>query len=76
MLHMIVPNRVRIVAGEKFGSSGMALGGVVELGEAKPVLGEFVEIGGLDLPAVTTDVRVAHVIHHDENEVGPCSVRS
>ena len=40
------------------------------------VLGELIEVGGLDLSAVTSDVRVAHVIHHDENEVGPGTVGS
>ena len=54
----------------------MALGGVVELGEAQSVLGQLIEVGGLDLSAVTSDVRVAHVIHHDENEVGSGAVGS
>ena len=49
---------------------------VFELGEAQTVLGELIEVGGLDLSAVTSDVRVAHVIHHDENEVGPGTVGS
>ena len=69
VLHMIVPNRVRVVAGEKFGPCGVALCGVVELGEAQTVLGELVEIGGLDLSSVTSDIRVAHVIHHNEDKV-------
>ena len=75
MLHIVIPNRVRVVAGEKFGPGGVAFGGVVELREPQTVFSQLVEIGGLNLPAVTTDIGIAHVVDHDENEVGPCPVR-
>ena len=75
MLHIVIANRVRVVAGEKFGPGGVAFGGVVELREPQTVFSQLVEIGGLDLPAVTTDIGIAHVVDHDENEVGPCPVR-
>ena len=75
MLHIVIPNRVRVVAGEKFGPGGVAFGGVVELREPQTVFSQLVEIGGLNLPAVTTDVRVAHVIYHDQNKVGARAVR-
>ena len=66
VLHFVVPNGIGVVAGEEFGPGGMALGGVVELGEAQTVLGELVEVGRLDFTSIAADVRVAHVIHQGE----------
>ena len=76
VLHVVVPDRIGVVAGEELGPGGVTLGGVVELGEAQTVLGQLVEVGGLDFTAVAADVGVAHVIHHDEYEVGPGTVGS
>ena len=53
----------------------MALGGVVELGETQSAPGQLVEVGGFDFPAIAADIRVTHVIDHDENDVGPGPVR-
>ena len=51
-----------VKSGEQAGAGGAAAGGVVELGEADPVLRKIVEIRGFNLAAVTADVRVAHVV--------------
>jgi len=59
-----------IETSEEGGAGGAATGGVVELSEAEAVGGEGVEIGGLDLAAVATDVGVAHVIGHDDDDIG------
>ena len=75
MLHVVVANRVGVVAGEQLGSCGVALCGVVELGEAQPVLGQLIEVGGLDLPAIAADVGIPHVIDHDQDDVWTRSVR-
>lgn len=47
----------------------MALGGVVELGEAEAVLGEGVEVGRFDFGAVAAEVGEAEVIGHDDDDV-------
>lgn len=75
MLHIVIADRVGVIAGEKFGPGGMTLGRVVELGETEPVLSKLIKVGSLDFPTVTTDIRVAHIIDHDQNEVRPCAVR-
>jgi hypothetical protein len=56
VLHAVVPDGVGVVPREEFGPGGVALGGVVELSEAQAVLGQLVEVGCLDLPAVAPDV--------------------
>ena len=75
MLHVVIPDRISVIAGEEFGPGGVTLGGVVELGETEPILTQLIKVGSLDLPAVTTNIRVAHIIDHDQNEVRPCAVR-
>ena len=72
---MVIADRVSVVSGKELGPGGVTLRGVVELREPQTVFSQLVEIGGLDLPAVTTDIGIAHVVDHDENEVGPCPVR-
>ncbi len=68
--HMANAALVGIETGEQRGAGGTAPAVVVELGEAEAVRGEFVEIGGVDFAAVTADVREAHVVGHDEDDVG------
>jgi hypothetical protein len=75
VLHIVIADRVGVIAGEEFGPGGMTLGGVVELGETEPILSKLIKVGSLDLPTVTTDVRVAHIIDHDQNKVRPCAIR-
>ena len=43
---------ITVEAGEEGDTGGVALGGVVELGEAEAILSEGVEVGGVDLGAV------------------------
>ena len=75
VFHVVVPNGIGVVAGEQLCPGGVTLGGVVELGETQPALGQPVEVGSLDFPAIAPDIRVAHVIDHDEDDVGPGPVR-
>ncbi len=60
---------VAVESGEQRDTGGVALGGVVELGEAEAFLGEGVELGGFDFGTVATDVREAEVVGHDEDDV-------
>lgn len=53
---------VCVEPGEERGAGGAAAGGVVELGEAEARLGEGVELRGVDLAAVATQIGVADVI--------------
>jgi len=50
----------------------VALGRIVELGEAEAVLGEGVEVGRFDFRAVAADVGEAEVIGHDDDDVWGC----
>ena len=75
MLHMIVPNRVRVVAGEKLRPGGMALGGVVKLSKPQSIFCQPVNVWGFDFATIATKVRVAHVIHHNKDKVGTGVVR-
>jgi len=61
---------VTVKAGEEGDTGGVALGGVVELGEAEAIGGEGVEVWGIDFGAVAAEVGEAEVIGHDENDIG------
>ena len=61
---------VTVEAGEERDAGGVALGGVVKLGEAESVLGELVQVGSRDFRAVAADVGEAEVIGHDHDDVG------
>lgn len=54
-------------------SGRAATAAVVELIEANAAMGQSVDIGRVDLASVTTDVRVAHIVHHDQDDVGAIS---
>ena len=69
VLQVLITDGVGVVAGEELGAGGVALGGVVELGEAQAVFRELIEVGSFDLSAKAADVGVAHVIDHDDDEV-------
>ena len=43
----------------------------VEIGEAYASLGEGIEVRGEDFTPKATEVGVAHVVRHDEQDVGP-----
>ena len=67
--HQPDPGLVLVKAGEQRGPGRATTGGVVELGEAQAVLGKRIEVGGQDFPSEATDVRIAHVIREDQNDV-------
>ena len=69
--HVANAGLVRVESGEEGGAGGAAAAGIVELGEAHAVGSEGVEIGGFDFASVAADVGVAHVIGHDEDDIGP-----
>ena len=68
--HMPDADLVRMEPGHQGGPGGAASSAVVELGEAHASLGQSVEVRGVDFPAMVTEVGKAHVVHHDENDVG------
>ncbi len=47
-----------------------ATGSVVKLGKAQTVLGQRIQVGGLDLPPVATQVGIAQVIRQNDQDVG------
>tara|TARA_B100000586_G_scaffold197923_1_gene146338 strand:- start:138 stop:359 length:222 start_codon:yes stop_codon:yes gene_type:complete len=53
----------------------VALGGIIKLGEPEPALGKFIKVRRFDLTPITSDVRVTHIIDHDEDDIRPTSVR-
>jgi len=66
-----VPTHLLGVISRQQGSPGRpAAGGVVELGEAQTVLGQTIEMGCLDFPAVATKVGIPHVVRHDQQNIG------
>ena len=68
--HMADAGLMRIEAGEQRGARGAAARHVVELREPHATRGERVEIRRGDLAAVATDVGVADIVGHDDDEVG------
>jgi hypothetical protein len=57
--------------GKQTDSRGPALRGVVSLGVTNSVLGQAIQIGRLDLSTIATQIRIPHVIGHDENYIRP-----
>ena len=66
-----VPDLLAVETGEERCPGGAADGVVVELGEAEAVGGERVDMGGADFAAVAADIGPAHVVGHDQHDVGP-----
>ena len=62
---------VRVSAGEQRGAGGAAAAGVVKLGEPHAALSECVEVGRVDLTAVTANIAPAHIIGHGDDDIGP-----
>ena len=52
------------------GPCGPTPGCVVELGEPQAVLGELVQVGGIDFPSEASEVRESHVVREDDDDVG------
>ena len=61
--------KARMQTGKNRGPGRIALGTVVELGKAKPLLRHSIYIGRTDLAPVTTDVGIAHVVAENENDI-------
>jgi hypothetical protein len=53
----------------------MALGRVVKLSEPQAIFCQLINVWGFDFATIATKVRVAHVIHHNEDKVGTGAVR-
>ena len=53
---MIVPNRVCVVAGEKFSSCGMALGRVIKLSESQSLFCLLINVWGFDFTTIAAKV--------------------
>jgi len=68
--HMPDAGLVRVEPAHEARASRAAAGGVVEVREPQPVGGQTVEARRVDLTAVAPDVRVTHVIRHDQDDVG------
>ncbi len=69
--HVADAGLVRVEAGEERGAGRAAAGRVVELGEAHAAAGQAVEVGRFDFAAVAAEIGVAHVVRHNEDDVGP-----
>ena len=59
-----------IEPGQQAGARRRAAWGAVELGEADTARGQRVEIGRWNLATVGSDVRPAHIVHEDDDDVG------
>ena len=74
--HVTDVGLVRVQPGQQRRPRGAAAGGVVELAEAQPARRQPVQVGGGDLAAVATQVREAHVVVEDHDDVGPVPIRT
>ena len=72
IVHHVADTRLmRVKAGQQSRTRRAAAGGVVELREAHAALRQRVDVRRVDLAAIATHVGVAHIIAHDEDDVGP-----
>ena len=69
--HPAYSGLVGVEAGQERGPRGTAAARVIELGKSGSPGREGIEMRGGDLTPITADVRESHVIHHDEDDVGP-----
>jgi hypothetical protein len=69
--HLAHARLVRMEAGQQRGAGRAAARAVVELAETDAARGERVEVRGADLGAVAADVREAHVVGEDHDDVRP-----
>ena len=56
MLHVVIPDRIGVVTGEKFGSCGMALGRVVKLSKPQAIFCQLINVRGFDFTTIATKV--------------------
>ena len=62
---------VRVEPRKQRGTGRTTTTTVVKLAEAQAATREYVKIRSINLPAIATDVRVAHVIDHDDDNIRP-----
>ena len=74
VFHIVVSNGVGVVTGKKLSPGGVTLGGVIELGETQSILSQFIYIRRFYFPSIASDIGVAHIVDHNENEIGPTVV--
>ena len=43
---------------------------IIEVFEAHSLLGKRIEVGGINFPAITTQIRIPRIIGHDDNNIG------
>jgi hypothetical protein len=58
-------------AGQQHAPRRRAIGRCMEIGELNPLSGETIDILGKDFAAVGAEIRIAHVVGEDEQNVGP-----
>ncbi len=46
----------------------------MEVGESDAIVGQTVDVGGLDLPSKGSHIREAQVVSNNDQEVGPFAV--
>ena len=68
--HVADPGLVRIQPAQQAGPRRAAAAGIVKLGKSKTVLCQSVQVRGFYLAAEAAYVRIAHIIGHDQNNVG------
>ena len=73
--HVPNPRLMRIQPRQQRRPRGAAAPGIVELTEPYTALRQPVKIRRLNLPAVAPEIREAHVIRHDEDDVGRCGLQ-
>src|SRR3546814_7479545 len=60
--HVAHAHIVRILACQQRGTCGAAPSRIVKAAETQPVICQFIEVWRLDFDAVTTEIRIAHII--------------
>ena len=69
--HVADAGLVSVEAGQQGRTGRAAAGRVVEVAEAQAVGGQAIQVRSSDLAAVAAQVGEAHVVRHDEDDVGP-----
>ena len=69
-LEFIATYLVAVESGGEAGPARTAAGAVVEIGENKAVLGEAVQVRGVDFAALKSGIRKPHIIGHDDANIG------
>jgi len=68
--HLPGAQTIAVNSAHQGGPGWPATGGVIELGKAQAVLGQFVQVGRVDFPAEASEVGKAHVVGENDDDVG------